>query len=195
MSESLGLALLKPFDGNVKALQREWIWSRTCIPVPFLPCNGGRRLYVASLPDTIAGGSKGCKEWLLIMLLTGAPDFFPQETHMRDTFVPCHFFWLNEAGVLRQAVLYPSQDEMLSLALSAYPQIGPMKHIKIHRILAWTFLCPPNLFTHRWERVVSCEHRNNDHGNNALSNLVLWDQRGADGRGAASARKRRRVVT
>ena len=194
MSESLDIALLKPFDGNVKALQREWVWSKAFIPAPVLQCNGGRRLYVASLPDHIIGGSKGCREQLLIMLLAGEPDFFPRETHMRDTFVPSHFFWLSEDGVLRQAPLYPSQDKMLSLALSAYPQSGPMKHIKIHRILAWTFLCPPKLFTSRWDKLISCEHRNDDHGNNALSNLVLWDQRGPDGHGAASARKRRRVI-
>ena len=195
MSESLNIALLEPFDGNVNALRREWVYSRACLPVPFVRCNGDRRLYAASLPDTIIGGKKGCTEQLFIQLLTVEPDFYPQETHMRDTFVPSRFFWLAETGILRQASLYPSQHEMLSLALSGYPQSGLMKHIKIHRILAWTFLCPPRLFTSRWDRLVSCEHRDSDHGNNNLANLELWDQRGPDGHGAASARKRRRVVT
>ena len=177
MSESLNIALLKPFDGNVNALRRECLYSRACIPVPFARGNGERRLYPASLPDTIIGGKKGCTEQLFIHLLTVEPDFYPHETHMQNTFVPSRFFWLDETGILRQVSLYPSQHEILSLALTDYPQSCLMKHIEIHRTLAWTFLCPPRLFTSKWDRLVSCEHRDDDDVNNNLANLELWDQR------------------
>ena len=62
MSESLNIALLELFDGSVNALRRECVYSRACIPVPFVRCNGERRLYAASLPDTIIGGKKGRTE-------------------------------------------------------------------------------------------------------------------------------------
>ena len=75
---------------------------------------------------------------------------------------------------------------------NAYNHHGEPRHLTVYRLLAWTFLCTPALCTLRWSPDVHCEHDDDNHGNNELSNLRLWIRSGVDGHAAASAREPRR---
>ena len=198
VSETRDLCISSSFDGNVRALPRLRVWSQGCIPPQYVTCNAGRVVFIASVPSEIYGGQiergRPISESLCIFLLTESGDVYPRETHKRDTFVPARFFWMAHAAgsTLREAALTYRGDEMDSLAVNAYNHAGKERHLAVHRLLAWTFLCTPVLFTSRWSPTIHCEHKDNNHGNNELSNLRLWKGSGADGHAAASAKKRRR---
>ena len=198
MSETRDLCISQPFDGNLRALPRLRLFPQRYIPAQFLRCNGGRLVFLASIPNEICGGhiehGLPIPELLCIFLLTEQGDVYTQELHMRDTFVPARFFWMARTGAhsLREAPLTYRGDEMCSLAVNAYNYHGEPRHLTVHRLLAWTFLCTPALYTSRWSPDVHCEHDDDNHGNNELSNLRLWIGSGVDGHAAASARKRRR---
>ena len=198
MSETLDLRLSRAFDGNLQALPRLRVCPQSYIPPQFLRCNGGRIVFLASVPNEIRGGhiehGHPIAEVLCIFLLTQQGDVYTQELHMRDAFVPARFFWMavTSGHSLREAPLTYRGDEMCSLAVNAYNSHGKPRHLAVHRLLAWTFLCTPTLYTSRWSPHVHCEHEDDNHGNNELSNLRLWEGSGVDGHAAASARKRRR---
>ena len=97
------------------------------------------------------------------------------------------FCWLTRAGVLRPAVIYARGDTMQSVAIAGYDVDGIQRHLLVHRLIAWTFLCPPTLYTSRWDEEVHCDHVDTDHGNNTLGNLRLWLGGGDDGHAQASA--------
>lgn len=159
--------------------------------VQYLDCNRGRRLYRAAMRPDIVGGhlelDRPCEETLFVYLLHFQPDVLPAELFKRDTVVPCRFFWLTRAGVLRPAVIYARGDNMQSVAIAGYNEFSIQRHLLVHRLLAWTFLCPPTLYTSRWRKGVHCDHVDCDHGNNTLGNLRLWQGDGDGGHSQASA--------
>jgi hypothetical protein len=164
----------------------------TCtLNVPFLDCNRGRRIYRAAMRTDVVGGHVELgiphEETLFVYFLYFQPDVLPAEVYKRDTLVPCRFFWLTRAGVLRPAVIYARGDTMQSVAIAGYDVDGIQRHLLVHRLIAWTFLCPPTLYTSRWDEEVHCDHVDTDHGNNTLGNLRLWLGGGDGGHAQASA--------
>ena len=198
MDETLDLQVLSSFDGNFSALPHVWIAGRRFLPVRRLQCNGHRCLYLARPPDYIVGGTLDgtghpVREVLAIYVLAESVDIYAQETHMRDTMMGFRFFWISPHPPyeLRRASLTYGTDEMLSLAITAYPEVGPQRHLAAHRLAAFTFLLPPRLYTMRWDRNLHVERGDVDHGNNTLNNLVIMDAGGPDGHAARSRRLRR----
>ena len=198
MDETRDLQVASSFDGNFCALPFAWISSPQFLPTRRLQCNGHRVLYLARPPDYIVGGSLDgtghpVREVLTIYVLTESVDIYPQETHMRDTIMGFRFFWVSPHPPyqLRRAVLTYGTDEMLSLAITGYPEVGPHRHLAVHRLVAFTFLLTPRLYTMRWDRNLHVEHVDVDHGNNTLNNLVIMRATGHDGHGARSRRLRR----
>ena len=198
MDETLDLQVISSFDGNFSALPSVWISDRKFLPVRRLQCNGHRCLYVARPPDYIVGGmldgtGHPVREVLAIYVLTESVDIYPQETHMRDTIMGFRFFWVSPHAPyqLRRAVLTYGTDEMLSLAITGYSEVGPQRHLAVHRRVAFTFLLTLRLYTMRWDRNLHVEHGDVDHGNNTLNNLVIMRATGPDGHGARSRQLRR----
>ena len=105
-------------------------------------CNGGRLVFLASVPNEICGGHIEHRlpipELLCIFLLTEQGDLYTQELHMRDAFVPARFFRMARTGAysLREAPLTYRGDEMCSLAVNAYNYHGELRHPTDHRLLA-----------------------------------------------------------
>ena len=195
------LRLASAFDGVFASLPRDRVCGGDYLAVPYLLCNPNCRLYVASVSSSIVGGSliNGMpqRETLCVLLL-GSADKFSASQYVRQTLVPARFFWLTQDYSLRRARLYKRGDSMHNIALAAYCGDARRKHVTVHRVLGWTFRCPPSLFTSRWSAAIDVEHLDNDHGNNTLSNLCLWKGAGEGGHRQASGRKgpvakRRRV--
>ena len=156
MDETLDLQVISSFEGNFSALPNVWISDRRFLPVRRLQCNGHRWLYVARPPDYIVGGmldgtGHPVREILAIYVLTESVDIYPQETHMRDTIMGFRFFWISPHPPyqLRRAALTYGTDEMLSLAITGYSEVGPQRHLAVHRLVAFTFLHTPRLYVMR----------------------------------------------
>ena len=171
MDETLDLRVASSFDGNFSALPPVWISNRQFLPSRHLQCNGHRVLYVARPPDDIVGGTLDgtghpVREVLAIYVLTDLVDIYPQETHMRDIIMGFRFFWISPHPPfqLRRADLTYGTDNMLSLAVTAYPENGAQRHLAVHRIVAFTFLLTPRLYSMRWDRNLHVEHIDVDHG-------------------------------
>ena len=56
-SETEGLRLLPSFDGRFDALPYMRVWDPRFLATRYLHCSGGRRVFVASLPSEIVGGT------------------------------------------------------------------------------------------------------------------------------------------
>jgi len=195
------LRLASAFDGVFTSLPRDHVCGCDYLAVPYLFCNPECRIYVASVSSSVVGGSliNGVpqRETLCVLLL-GTADEFSATHYVRNTVVPSRFFWLTRDCSLRRVQLYARGDTMHSMALAAYHDDARREHVTVHRVLGWTFRCPPRLFTSRWSAAVDVEHLDDDHGNNTLSNLCVWRGRGDGGHRQASGRKgpaakRRRV--
>ena len=195
------LRLASAFDSVFASLPRDRVCGGDYLAVPYLLCNPNCRLYVASVSSSIVGGSliNGMpqRETLCVLLLGSADNFLP--VSMYDTLSYQRvFFWLTQDYSLRRAKLYARGDSMHNMALAAYCADARRKHATVHRVLGWTFHCPPRLFTSRWSAAIDVEHLDNDHGNNTLSNPCVWKGAGECGHWQASGRKgpaaKRRLV-
>ena len=155
------LALPATVDGNVGTLLRDSGVSSGFIPPQYLDCVNGPRLYVASLRGDIVGGrvhtGRAIRETLFILLLD-EPEFYPAADFNRDTFVPCKFLWFEHGAGLREAIVFARGDAMDSVAITGYTVDGSKRHLCIHRILAWTFKCPPQFYSSRWSSLIDCDH-------------------------------------
>ena len=101
--------------------------------MPFLDCNRGRRIYRAAMRTDVVGGHVELgiphEETLFVYFVHFQPDVLPAEVYKRDTLVPCRFFWLTRAGVLRPAVIYARGDTMQSVAIAGYDVDGIQRHL------------------------------------------------------------------
>ena len=137
------------FSGNVTTLARSNPVPGSFVPPRYLQCAGGTRLYFAVLDKDVAGGERRLHEVqherLLVLPLTGEPDFFNEEGFGRDHLVPAQLFWLNSESRLRRAKLYARGDTEGSLTFTAYNWQGEQVAPLVHRVLAFTFFCPPRI--------------------------------------------------
>ena len=197
------------FDGNVSALPRRGVLSGF-VPPRQLVCRDGGLLYLAVLPDGIVGGQV-CRgipfaELLFIWLLpAGEVDVLDDvETYGRTHTVPCRLFWTRGGMGLREVCLRRRGDNECSLTFTAYDARGNQIEPLLHRVLAFTFLCPPSIWraavrfgANSYDSLIpddnllfDVHHKDKDHGNNRLHNLLIMPAAGAGGHRQLSARER-----
>ena len=187
----MSLQLNRTFDGDLEVLPRAFVVSKDFLPIRYLECVDGKRAYVASCPPHIIGGRivKGSSlNETLLMIFNDELVFYPRQKFGIDSNLPVRFVWLALGGKLREARVYGRGDRMRSLAVTGYSQRGSKHHILAHRLLAWTFKCPHSLSDCQWNARFDTDHIDENHGNNRLSNLQLWQRDGSDGHRAAAGR-------
>ena len=200
--ETCQLQIQPSFDGQFGACRQTRLFGSKYLPCSEIHCSGHRKLYLARLPEHIAGGHKDGKgqvtrERLGMYLLANGVDVFPRETFMRDAVLGARFFWIGADApyTLTRAVISYRTDEMLSLTVTGYSSNGKQKHLMVHRILAFTFLLTPRFYTRRWSEALHVDHMNGSHGDNIVENLQLLVDGGKDGHGAKSKKEGCRGVT
>jgi hypothetical protein len=118
-------ALIDAFDGQITSLPKDLLISPGCIPPQYLTCENERRLYVARLSDTIAGGTllggnggQVCEQ-LFILFMDGG-DHFSAEEFGIASFSPARFYWFSHGSGFRRAIISARTDNKQSLAISAF---------------------------------------------------------------------------
>ena len=198
--------------GSVATLSRKNQVAGPFVPPRFFDCAQGTRLYLAVLDEKVAGGEtrkgKVVPEKLCVLLLENEPDFFPKEKFGRDHSVPVQLFWLSVDGRLRRAPLLRRGDNEESLTFTAYKEGGEQVLPLLHRVLGFTFLCPHKVWTEVWQtpsrpdgldrlsgraEAFDVNHKDTNHGNNALSNLEVLRAKGKGGHRQLSGRLAKRT--
>ena len=172
MSETLNLHVRPPFA--LSSLPYARLFGNEYLAVQYFRCSLARYLYVGCVPQHIVGGTlcngRPIEQRLLVYMLSEAVDVYPKEKYFVDSVSPARFFWMNVAGdrSLKPADIHGRGDNMESLCITGYNAAGVQKHIAVHRILGWTFLCPPRLLTSRWGGEWDVEHKDDNHGMTCL---------------------------
>ena len=126
------------------------------------------------------------------------------KTYRRTHTVPCRLFWTRGGMGLREVCLRRRGDNECSLTFTAYDARGNQIEPLLHRVLAFTFLCPPNIWraavrfgANSYDSLIpgdnllfDVHHKDKDHGNNRLHNLLIMPAAGAGGHRQLSARER-----
>ena len=188
------------FDVDFTRLPRTNPVDARFFPPAYVTCENGVRLYVAEVRPVVVGGARRngtdvLPQTLLVQLLENdALDKYPAEKYKNDSVSPAKFFWFDKATrVLSQAEVCWRGDKQHSLRVNSYNADGVRKYLQLHRLLGWTFLCPPRLTPYRWSKNYEGHHVDTNHGNNKLTNLEVRTK--SEHRvlfGVASAAKRRK---
>ena len=185
------------FDGDFSALPRRNPHRGAFVPPRELRSDVGT-FYVAVLNDDIAGGRRRAheahRETLLVELISEPRQFTMDGDFHRNHIVPARFFWLDRLNCLREADLFDRKDNEGSLTFTAYEHDGEPFYPLVHRVLGFTFACPPYVWgtcgiwggarrdTLRPSNVnFDVNHMNRDHGDNALANLQVMRSVGQGG--------------
>jgi hypothetical protein len=192
------------FDGIVARLPRSRVLAGSFIPPQSLVCASGERLYVGVLEQAISGGRRRngvpSREHLCFYYLPdGRLDFYGAQVFGRDHWLPVRLYWLTTNGILRRAIVRRRGDAMESLTFSAYRPDGKRVEPLLHRVMAFTFCCPPRVWTQVFSSTGSAQmdgcdvlaseqtslydvnHVDETHGNNSLGNLELLVRDGPSG--------------
>ena len=172
-------------------------------------------MYVAVCEEPIFGGRKRRKSVVqeilcFVSLGEGAVDIFSADKYGRDHRLPVRLYWLSQDGTLRRARARRRGDAMESLTFTAYLHDGVRVEPLLHRVLAFTFRCPPRIWAQVFSATRTLEmhgsdmlsagesilydvhHINKDHGDNALENLQILIRDGPGGHRSLSAMDGRR---
>ena len=182
-------SLVQEWPGDISLLPcHSFPFCGAYISSRYVQCRGGKRLYIAAVPESIIGGHRwrrrAAKETLAIELLD-ENDFYCEE---QQILVPARFCWITENGRVKRAKLWVGSDNKRSVYLNAYTQREQCP-LAVHRVLGWSFRCPWHLMQYRltWS-TYDVDHRDTNHENNALANLYLWNKAGKSGHRAAAGR-------
>ena len=188
------------FDVDFTRLPRTNPVDARFFPPAYVTCDNGVRLYVAEVRPGVVGGARRngtevLPQRLLVQLLENdAFDKYPAEKYKKDGVSPAKFFWFDKATrALLHAEVCWRGDKQHSLRVNSYNADGVRKYLQLHRLLGFTFLCPPRLTPYRWSDDYEVHHVDTDHGNNRLANLEVMTKR--EHRvlsGVANAAKRRK---
>lgn len=88
-----------------------------------------------------------------------------------------------QLGIRRRGDVSKRREERdsESLTVTAYDVNGVPVAPLLHRLLGWTFCCSPANLSVRWSLLYDIHHENEDHGDNALSNLRVRPAGGEGG--------------
>ena len=167
---------LRPsFDGDFDSLPRGSLQTLGAFERPrVLLCERDRYLFLCDVPEDLVGGDKdrhgSSKSEILFVELES--DFRTVRT----------FWWIaSNTWTFRPAKICWGVGNMGSAYLNSWrlPVDGTEKRFKmqVHRILGWTFLCPPDLSDWRWSEDFEFDQLDRDHTNNNLDNLKARDKR------------------
>ena len=214
--DGLPLQIDETFGSVVSQFPRFRLLAGSFIPPRSFVCKTGERMYLAVCEEPIFGGRKrrkvAVREFLCFThLVDGNADFLPAEKYGRNHTLPVRLYWLSTDGTLRRARARRRGDAMESLTFTAYRRDATRVEPLLHRVLAFTFCCPPRI----WSRVFSATHTlsmngsdvlssgdstlydvhhvNGDHGDNKLDNLQIMIRDGPGGHRSLSAMEGRRV--
>ena len=164
--------LLADFDGSFDNLPRGSIQTLGLFERPHvLVCERERYLLLCAMPDGVVCGERdrrsgGLKAETLVV-------------EMMPCFRIVKQFWLlsDRTWAFRPANICWGVGNMGSAYLNTWRLLpsGVEKRFKVqvHRILGWTFLCPPELSDQKWSDAYEYDHVDVNHQNNDLMNLKI----------------------
>ena len=158
------------------------------VPPRTLSSQAGICFYVAVVPSWAHGGRQrsglAVSETLLVKFKEEHVHLTAAQGYGRDHLLETDFYWLASDFTARLAKVRRRGDANESLAVTCYTSDCVKKHLLVHRVLGFTFKCPPDVWKHCafWSQVSAdsltarsigyeVHHINHNHGCNLLVNL------------------------